>query len=254
MSIIYINPYQFAAVAGPTDPDFANVSLLLHGDGTNGSTTIVDSSSNANSVIANNGAQISTTILDPFDESSGSIEFLSSANTGLSVSPSTDFQFGTGNWTVEAWIYQRSQVLYSTLLEIGDHSDANSLFISVGGTSGGFLVYSSGFFGPQTDVFTLNTWQHVAVTRAEDFLYFFLNGTIVGNSGGYAFNKNLTDISAVSVAYPYGLIPAAGDNNYRFNGYIDDLRITKGVARYTQNFTPPTAPFPDLSPTTRLTA
>ena len=59
MSIIYINPYRFAA-AGPPDPDFANVSLLLHGDGTNGSTTIVDSSSSSKTVTAVGDAQIST--------------------------------------------------------------------------------------------------------------------------------------------------------------------------------------------------
>ena len=111
MSIIYINPYQFAA-AGPTDPDFADVSLLLHGDGTNGSTTIVDSSDNVNSVTANNGAQISTT-QSKFGGSS--IEFLSTANTGLAVTPSSVFQFGTGDWTVEAWIYQRGQFLCSAL-------------------------------------------------------------------------------------------------------------------------------------------
>jgi len=239
MSIIYINPYQFAA-AGPTDPDFANVSLLLHGDGTNGSTTITDSSSNSNSVTANNGAQISTT-QSKFGGSS--IEFLSTANTGLSVTSSSVFQFGTGDWTVEAWIYQRSQVQYSTLFEIGNHANTDSITFTVG--TDGFLTYSGGFFGPQINTFTLNTWQHIAVTRAGNLLYFFLNGTIVGNSGGYSFVNNLTATSTVSVAYPYGLLPTANNSNYRFNGYIDDFRITKGVARYTANFTPPTAPFPD---------
>ena len=62
----------------PVDEEFDKVSLLLHGDGTNGSTTIVDSSSNVNSVTANNGAQISTT-QSKFGGSS--IEFLSTANT-----------------------------------------------------------------------------------------------------------------------------------------------------------------------------
>jgi hypothetical protein len=225
----------------PVDEEFDKVSLLLHGDGTNGSTTIVDSSSNVNSVTANNGAQISTT-QSKFGGSS--IEFLSTANTGLSVTPSSVFQFGTGDWTVEAWIYQRGQAQYSTLYEIGRHASADSMLISVG--SNGFLVYAGGFFGPQTNTFTLNTWQHTAVTRAGNLLYFFLNGTIVGNSGGYSFTNDLTSTSTVSVAYPYGFTQL--DPNYRFNGYIDDFRITKGVARYTANFTPPTAPFPDLGP------
>jgi len=239
MSIIYINPYQFAA-AGPTDPNFANVSLLLHGDGTNGSTTIIDSSSNSNSVTANNGAQISTT---QSKFGGASIEFLSTANTGLSVTPSSVFQFGTGDWTVEAWIYQRSQTQYSTLFEVGNHANNDAITFTVG--TNGFLAYSGGFYGPQTNTFTLNTWQHTAVTRAGNLLYFFLNGTIVGNSGGYSFANNLTSTNTVSVAYPYGFVPTASNSNYRFNGYIDDFRITKGVARYTSNFTPPTAPFPD---------
>ena len=233
----------------PVDEEFDNVSLLLHGDGTNGSTTIVDSSSNVNSVTANNGAQISTT-QSKFGGSS--IEFLSTANTGLSVSPSNDFQLGTGDWTIEAWTYQQSLNQYSTLFEIGNHSNASSLFIGVG--SDGFLAYSAAFFGPQnSSPSTINVWQHIAVTRSGDLLYFFRDGVTQG-TGGYTFNRDLTDISTVSAGYPYGLFPTAADANFRFNGYIDDLRITKGVARYTQNFTPPTAPFPDLSPTTRLTA
>ena len=233
----------------PVDEEFDNVSLLLHGDGTNGSTTIVDSSSNVNSVTANNGAQISTT-QSKFGGSS--IEFLSTANTGLSVSPSNDFQLGTGDWTIEAWTYQQSLVQYSCLFEIGNHAAGTGLFIAVG--LDGFLAYSGGFFGPQSSSpSTANVWQHIAVTRSGDLLYFFRDGVIQG-TGGYAFIRNLTDISTVSVGYPYGSSPDPIFNQYRYKGYIDDLRITKGVARYTQNFTPPTAPFPDLSPTTRLTA
>jgi hypothetical protein len=227
------------------DADFDSVSLLLHGDGANGSTTIVDSSSNANSVIAKNGAQISTAIADPFGGSSGSIEFLSSAITGLSVnSPGTIFQFGTGDWTVEAWIYQRSQSTYSCLFEIGNHLNSNS-FIFITGI-GGFGIYSGGFYGPNTNVFTLNTWQHVAVTRAGNLLYFFLDGTIVGSSGGYSFTNNLSSFSTVSVGYPYGFDGTGTRSDYASNAYVDDLRITKGVARYTSNFTPPTAPFPEV--------
>ena len=228
------------------DPYYNNVSLLLHGDGANGSTTIVDSSSSANSVIANDGAQISTAIADPFGGSSGSIEFLSSPITGLSVdSPSSIFQFGTGDWTIEAWIYQRSQHNYSSLIEIGNHLYSNAFTISIG-SAHGFYVYSGGFYGPQVNVFTLNTWQHVAVTRAGNALYFFLNGTIVGSSSGYSFTNNLTDSTIVSIGYTYGYVPSVNNTFYQCDGYIDDLRITKGVARYTSNFTPPTAPFPEV--------
>ena len=58
MSLIYINPYSFAGAA--TDPNFANVSLLLHGDGTNGSQTILDSSSTPKTVTVVGNTQIST--------------------------------------------------------------------------------------------------------------------------------------------------------------------------------------------------
>jgi hypothetical protein len=66
----------------------------------------------------------------------------------------------------------------------------------------------------------------------------FKNGTQVGTS--------FADTQTVSSTRAF-LIGTRDDNlNYSFEGYIDDLRITKGVARYTSNFTPPAAPFPDI--------
>jgi hypothetical protein len=241
MSLVWSPDYA------PVDGDFADVSLLLKGEGTNGSTTILDSSSNSNSVTANNGAQISTA---QAKFGSSSIEFLSSANTGLSVSPNTDFQFGTGDWTVEAWIYQRSLSSYSTLFEVGNHANSDSFIITTG--SNGLLVYSGAFYNaPTTGTITTNQWQFVTVSRQGNFLYFSIDGTV---DTPVAFSRNLTSTSTVSIGYPYGFAPTATNPDYQFDGYISNFRITKGVARYTENFDVPTAPFPIYSPTTRAQA
>ena len=243
MSLVWSPDYA------PVDGDFADVSLLLLGEGTNGSTTILDSSSNNLSVTANNGAQISTA---QAKFGSSSIEFLSGANTGLSVSPDIDFQFGTGDWTVEAWIYQRTLSQFSTIVEIGNHVNASSfVFLSGSYNANGLTLYSGAFFdAPSTGTLVTNQWQFVTVSRQGNFLYYSVDGTV---DTPVSFNNNLTATATVSVAYPYGFIPSAGSSSYKFNGYISNLRITKGVARYTENFDVPTAPFPILSPSGRIT-
>jgi hypothetical protein len=210
------------------------VSLLLHGDGTNGSTTITDNSLTPKTITANAGARISTT-QSKFGGSS--IEFLSNANTSLTVAPSTAFQFGTGSFTVEAWIYQRTIAQYSTILEVGNHLGA-SAFVIISGSSG-LYFYCGGFYGSST-ILTTNQWNHVAISYDGSTVKSFTNGIL---NFSVAFSGNLTDYSTVSVGYPLGYIPSASTNAYRFNGYIDELRVTKGVARYTSNFTPPTLQF-----------
>ena len=238
---------KWSSQYAPVDGDFSAVSLLLLGEGTNGSTTILDSSSNNFSITANNGAQISTA---QSKFGSSSIEFLGTANTGLSVSPDVDFQFGTGDWTVEAWIYQRNLAVYTTLLEIGDHQNQNSFVILTGFNNGNVLsLYCASFFdAPSTGTLVTNQWQFVTVSRQGNFLYFSVDGTV---DTPVAFNRDLTSTSTVSVGYVYGYVPNFNNNSYRFDGYISNLRITKGVARYTENFDVPTAPFPIYSPTTR---
>jgi hypothetical protein len=231
------------AAGGLTDPYFSNVSLLLHGDGTNGSTTITDSSSNNFSVTANDGAQISTA---QAKYGPSSIEFSGSVNDGLSIQSATDFQFGTGDWTVEAWIYQRSQAQYTCLLEIGNHSQTDSMLVIVGTYNNSRpSVYSGAFFNGPSSVTQLatNQWQFVTVSRSGSSLYFSVGNGVVSSVATFA--RNLTDYSTVSLGHPYGYNPSASFNVYRFDGFIDELRITKGVARYTSNFTPPTAPFPN---------
>jgi hypothetical protein len=222
------------------DPNFANVSLLLHGDGTNGSTTITDNSPSPKTMTAVGNAQISTA-----QSKFGGAGILFDGSGDRITTPSnSDFAFGTGDFTVEAWVREVARVQYAALIEIGDHLTSGIIFLTNGGTSanGRIGIYcgnagGNGFFGFQI-AGSLNNWNHIAYIRSSGQLTCYVNG-IGGSSVSFTFNH--TSTSTVTIGSRAG----GTGGNYDFNGYIDDLRITKGVARYTANFTPPTAPFPD---------
>jgi hypothetical protein len=92
-----------------------------------------------------------------------------------------------------------------------------------------------------------NTWYHLAVSREGSSLKLFLDGTIVATSVN---TQNLTD----DVLFVGAQQHSSSIIQEPLNGYIDEVRFTKGVARYTENFDVPTAPFPIYSPTTRTQA
>ena len=84
---------------------------------------------------------------------------------------------------------------------------------------------------------SLNTWYHVAVSRTGSSLQLFVNGVVdavATNTAALGDSSNVAKIGAEPAASQY------------FSGYIDDLRITKGAGRYTANFAPPVAAFPNL--------
>jgi hypothetical protein len=210
------------------DPDFANVSLLLHMDGSNGSTTFTDSSSNALTVTATGNVQISTAQSKfggssaYFDGSGDRLE----TTTGL-----TPLQMGTGDFTVEAFIRPTSSVAgYKGLIGITS-SYVETLYI----LSGQLVWYNS---GAAAGTIAVDTWYHVAVSRQGTSLRVFIDGNLVDTS------TNSVDITNFGARF------TAGDSGYRanenFQGWMDELRITKGISRYNATFTPPTAPFPDF--------
>ena len=219
------------------DASFANVSLLLHMDGSNGSTAFTDSSLKSLTVTANGNAQISTA-QSKFPGASGLFD-----GTGdfLSTPYTSDFSFETGDFTIEAWVYVTSSAdertiacTYTTfavgtgfLLDV-DVTTRVPRFFS--GDSGSALSIISSI------AVALNTWAHVAVCRASGTVRLFVDG-VIGGSSTTVTNMDGTGSSNLYV----GTLGTSGTN--QFAGHIDDLRITKGVARYAANFTPPTAPF-----------
>jgi hypothetical protein len=224
----------------PNDPNFAFNSLLLHGDGTNGSTVITDSSGSPKTVTAVGNAQISTAIADPFGSSTGVIAF-DGAGDYLQLPSSTDFVLGTGDFTIEAWLYPLGFAGAPNYNNYGPIFDNRSQDIQVNilfaffGSSAPALVVNGSARITGTAIST-DDWTHIALCRAGGATRMFINGSQAGST--YTDSNNYTG-SAFKIA-------ANRSADGFFNGYIDDYRITKGVARYTATFTPPTAPFPDF--------
>ena len=133
MSVIYINSYSFAATDPNTDPNFANVSLLLHGNDTNGSTTITDSSPSPKTVTAVGNAQISTA---QSKFGGASIAFDGNGDW-CQIANNVAFKFGSGNFTIEYWFYPTD--LTSVKQHINPYDGSNTSYAII--TNGSDLLY-----------------------------------------------------------------------------------------------------------------
>ena len=180
-------------------------------------------------------AQISTSVVK---YGTGSLYFDGSGDGLRGVPNLPQNQFGTGDFTVECWLYQTATNTYPSIVEIGNHVAAGGiLFIgSNGSTITAYSASYGGFMGTATAP-SLNTWNHIAWVRYNGTFKIYVNG--VGNSGVSA-STNLNSSSTFTIGAEQSF-----NASYTYTGYIDDLRITKGYARYTANFTPPTAAFPN---------
>jgi len=213
--------------------------LNLHGDGDDQSTTIPDSGGGANcphTVTCVNQAQIDTA---QKEFGTGSILFDGTGDY-LTLADSDDWDFGSGDFTIDFWVRFNDNTIKSTFYS-QTVDDNNRVYFGKG--ADGYLYFSARLAGVTIGYYcddaaaafswANNTWYHLACVRNGATTYIFINGT----------SRTLTEYAAFGTQSCPNLAHtleigrySAGDGEV--NGWIDEFRISKGVARWTENFTP----------------
>ncbi len=181
-------------------------------------------------------------------ETTGSVQFDGSGDY-LSLSDSEDFNFGSGNFTIEGWIYLIGNGT-AFILGQSDSGGANStctatVLINSSNVLIGRVFEGSTDYGITHSVVEKNIWNHFALVRSGSTLFLYLNGVSIQTSIGSITLNNSSNEFSIGRLGQY--------NTQYFNGHISNLRILKGTALYTENFTPPTREL-EIIPNTVLLA
>ncbi|MGX5719942.1 LamG domain-containing protein [Shinella zoogloeoides] len=222
-------PTYGVTVGGGGNDEFTK--LLLHFDGVDGATSIIDSSPAANVITSVGGAQIDT------DQSifGGSSLLLNGSSAYLTApdSPSWDF---TADFTIDAWVRLSNLTGPRVIASVYSGSGLGWSF-QYRGDRGATLIFGSG----DTTIIerpwspSVNTWYHVAVSRTAGTLRLFINGVQSG-----ATQSNASSFSGTTTPLQIGRLSGIG---FVFAGWIDELRISNGIGRWTENFVPPSKPY-----------
>jgi hypothetical protein len=216
------------SVPGTGDSTFSSNSLLLPFDGTVGSNAApLDRSNNALTLTASSVFAISDTQFKY-----GQAGFFN--GSARVVVPATSLLSFPGDMELQMWFYMLSKtnINFATLFELGTLEDG--IMIRHGGNPG-VWINNQRHALDQVEGLALNAWHHLAIARINSVVGIYLNGIQVASP---TFSGTINSTAAQTFIGD----STHADNRF-FNGYIDDLRIKKGVSTITGNFTP-TGPHP----------
>jgi len=230
---VLINSYRLTSGGGGggSDPYYANVSFLLHGNGSNGATSSVDQKGHADT--AQGSAQLSTARVK---FGTASMRF-PSAGSAFTYAAASDIDLGAGDFTVELFV--NFNTAPTTAVTLISNYPAWSFQWRNDTGAGLYLYYSnsqvaqSGSWTPST-----NVWYYVVVKRTGTAISFWIDGTQSGSNTTNASNFGGASPMAVG-SLPY----AAGTYIQTVDAWIDEVRVTKGVSRDVSSV--PTNQFPD---------
>lgn len=230
----------------PTDPNYSSVALLLHGDGADGGTTFTDNSPTPKTVTPSSGTTTSNTRVKFGPTSMG---FSSSAPSEKLTIPHSADLAPTGDFTVETWLYlSSSSGVGQRIIVWKSVSTGHTPYAMRLTTASKVQCFASNAAGSALAInmtgsttVTTGSWHHIALTRSGSTYRLFIDG-VLDASGTNAEAGYVNAAHSVVIGNSSDdLFPIGGEGT----AWMDDFRITNGVGRYTANFTPPTAPFPN---------
>jgi len=203
--------------------------LLLHCEGTDGSTTILDSAT-GKAVTAVGTAQIDTTN-QKFN--SASVWFDGNSDS-LTLAASDDFRFSTNDFTIDFWVYPNNFTnemgIADALVNGGVGSRTDAFVLVIAATTGKLRIFANNAYSSATSgALTVSQWNHVEIANISGTFKFFINGTLDATTTTV---PNITSGGFVIGKYADA---AAG----YLDGWTDEYRVSKGIARHTDSFTPP---------------
>lgn len=222
------------------DPLWSSVSALLHFDGANGATAFVDETGRT-------WARVGTVQLSTAQAKFGPSSALFGSTGWQVLKTPTDagMLFGTSDFTIEAFVRPSGYDNYPNIFSNRGSVGGITFRINPSGKLGAFYGGGNAAFDDSgSGSLSTSAWTHVALTRQGRYMRLFRGGVLVGTGDmGAGSAVNVTNgASYHTYLGAYGSWSSEGSTE-TFRGYMDEVRVTKGVARYTATFTPPAAPF-----------
>ena len=156
----------------------------------------------------------------------------------ISIPHSINFEFGSGDFTIDGWFYfERNNVGYQYLYDGRNSSDGTGCLVYVDTNNHLFFLASGGSSWSlsieTTKIPDINSWHHIAVVRSGTAWAMYYDGVAIGTRTGSLTIGTVTQNPYIGCNK---ISPGAP-----FKGYIDEFRVSKGIARWSANFTPPAA-------------
>jgi hypothetical protein len=220
-------------------PD-SDTILLLHMDGGDTSTTFTDDSANNFTISVNGGAQQDNA---QYKFTSGTSLVLDGSGDFITAPDSAVWDLGTGDMTIDYWMYYTGPNGAIDIWSMGGcYGGTNKgVGIEFNAVSGGAtLIFVNGGYTVLGVNVVRDQWTHCALVRSSGVFKYYADGTAIGSPW-----SNASDISGSTEGVSIGRWNPA--TNGDFTGWIDEFRISK-VARWTSDFTAPTAPYNGAAP------
>jgi len=230
------NPVELVNIANRQRIGYCNAidsytKLLLHMDGTNNSTSFVDECGRSVSVEGN------AKIVTATSKFNGACAYFDGDGDYVYVPNSSDFNPGYSDLTWDFWV--KRSAINTTMYGMGqqnDTTDEQYFRFNINNTLH-FRLTTPYYLATSATITDTTTWHHVAIVRHNGIVKIYIDGVADSNTADFTNANGINFISNFSVGRTGNY---ASDN---FNGYLDEVRVSIGIARWTANFTPPTTQY-----------